>query len=92
MEIVEKVQEAINKDPGWSMRKLAEELEVSEWLIRKIVKEDILDRSCSLRKGQFMTAATKKMHHKKASALLNCLRYPPVQDILIFFPDERNLS
>ncbi len=35
MEIVEKVQEVINDVPGWSMRKLAEELEVSEWLIRK---------------------------------------------------------
>jgi hypothetical protein len=90
MEIVEKMQEAINKDPGRSMRKLVEELEVSEWLIRKIVKEDILDRSYSLRRSQFMTAATKKTHHKKASALLNRLRHLPVQDILIFFSDERN--
>jgi hypothetical protein len=30
MEIVEKVQEVINEDPEWSMKKLAEELEVSE--------------------------------------------------------------
>ncbi len=44
-EIVEKVQEAINDNPGRSMRKLAEKLEVSEWLIRKIVKEDIRYRS-----------------------------------------------
>jgi hypothetical protein len=67
MEIVEKVQEAINEDPGWSMRKLAEELEVSKWLIRKIVKEDIRYRSFSHRRGQFMTAATKKIHFEKAS-------------------------
>jgi transposase len=38
MEIVEQVQEAINEDPGGSMRKLAEELEVSEWLIRKMLR------------------------------------------------------
>jgi NADH:ubiquinone oxidoreductase subunit E len=44
MEIVEKVQEAINDNPRRFMRKLAEELEVSEWLIRKIIKEDILYR------------------------------------------------
>ncbi len=50
MEIVEKVQEAINEDPGQSMRKLAEELEVSEWLIRKIVKDDIYYRSYNLRR------------------------------------------
>jgi hypothetical protein len=59
-EIVEKVQEAINDDPGRSMRMLAEELEVSEWLIRKFVKEDIRYRSYSLRRGHFMTAATKE--------------------------------
>jgi hypothetical protein len=67
MEIVEKVQEAINDDPGPSMRMLVEELEDSEWLIRKIVKEDIRYRSYSLGSGQFMTAATKKTRYQKAS-------------------------
>jgi hypothetical protein len=60
MEPVDRVQEAINDDPGRSMRQLAEELEVSEWLIRKIVKEDIRYRSYSLRRGQFMSASNKK--------------------------------
>ncbi len=32
------------------------------------------------------------MRYEKASALLNCLKHPPVQDILIFFSDEKNFS
>jgi transposase len=92
MEIVERVQEAINDDTGRSMRQMAVELEVSEWLIRKIVKEDIRYRSYSLRRGQFMSAATKKICYEKAAALLNRLKHPPEPDILIFFSDEKNFS
>jgi transposase len=91
VEIVENVQEAINYDPGRSMRQLAADFEVSEWLIRKIVKEDIRYRSYSLRRGQFMTAATKKTLYEKAAALLSRLKHPPAPDILIF-SDEKNFS
>jgi hypothetical protein len=52
------------------MRKLVEELEVSEWFIRKIVKEDIRYRSYSLRRGQFLSTCTKKPDMKN---LLTCL-------------------
>jgi hypothetical protein len=38
-----------------------------------------------------MYAATKKMHFEKASALMNRLKHPPVQDILIFFSDKKEL-
>jgi hypothetical protein len=92
MELMDRVQEAINDNPGRSMRQLVEELEVSEWLIRKIVKEDIRCRSYSLRRGQFMSAATKKTRYEKAAVLLNRLKHPPVPDILIFFSDEKNFS
>jgi hypothetical protein len=85
MDLVERVQELINEDPGRSMRKLAEDLEVSEYLIRKIVKEDIRYKSYSLRRGQFMTEATKKTRYEKATALVNRLKHPPAPDILIFF-------
>jgi hypothetical protein len=88
MEFMDRVQEAIDDDPGRSMRQLAEELEVSERLIRKIVKEDICYRSYSLRRGQCMSASTKKTRYEKGAALLNQLKHPPVPDILIFFSDE----
>jgi hypothetical protein len=38
-----------------------------------------------------MMAATKKTRYAKASALLNRLKHPPVQDILIF-SNEKNFS
>jgi hypothetical protein len=92
MDLVERVQELINEDPGQSMRKLAEDLEVSEYLIRKIVKEDIHYKLYSLLRDQFMTEATKKTRYKKATALVNRLKHPPAPDILIFFSDEKNFT
>ncbi len=89
MEMVERVQEAISEDPGLSMRKLAEDLEVREWQIRKIAKEDISYRLYSLRRGQFMSAATKKTHYELASALLNGHKHPLVPEILILYSDEK---
>lgn len=92
VEIVERVQEMINNDPGQSMRKMAADLGVSEWLIRKIVKQDIRYRSYSLRRGQFLTEKTKKTRFEKAAALLNRVKHPPVADILVFFSDEKNFT
>ncbi len=86
------MQELVNEDPGRSMRKLAEDLKVSEFLIRKIVKEDIRSLSYSLHRGQFMMEATKKTRYEKATALLNRLKHPPAPDILIFFSDEKNFT
>ena len=91
-EIVAQVQELINQDPGRSMRKIAADLGVSDFLIRKIVKEDIRYRSYALRKGQFMSEATKIVRYEKARGLLNRLKHPPAEDLLIFFSDEKNFS
>jgi hypothetical protein len=81
---VDRVQELINEDPGRSTRKLAEDLKVSKFLIRKIVKEEISYLSYSLHRGQFMMKATKKTRYEKVTALVNCLKHPPAPDILIF--------
>jgi len=91
-EITAQVQELINEDPGRSMRKIAADLGVSDFLIRKIVKEDIRYRSYCLRRGQFMSETTKKVRYEKAKALLNRLKHPPAEDILIFFSDEKNFN
>ncbi len=89
MDLLERVQELINEDPGRSMKKLEEDLEVSKFLIRKMVKEDIPYKSYSLRRGQFMTEANKKTRYEKANALVNRLKHPPAPDILIFFSEEK---
>lgn len=91
-EIVAQVQELINQDPGRSMRKIAADLSVSDFLIRKIVKEDIRYRSYCLRRAQFMSEATKRVRHQKAMALLNRLKHPPAENIIIFFSDEKNFN
>ena len=58
-EIVTRVQKLVDTDPSKSMRAMAREMKVSGTLVCKIVKEDLLFKSYSLRKGQFMSQATK---------------------------------
>ena len=58
-DIVARVQELVDTDPSKSMRAMAHELEVSVTMVRKINKEDLGYKSYGLRKGQFMSKATK---------------------------------
>ncbi|QQP58460.1 Uncharacterized protein FKW44_003785 [Caligus rogercresseyi] len=44
-DIVDNIQQIIDKDPGRSMRGIARELSVSDFLVRKIVKQDIRYKS-----------------------------------------------
>ena len=50
-DIVNNIQQLINEDPARSMRGIGRELSVSEFLVRKIVKQDIRYKSYSLRRG-----------------------------------------
>lgn len=90
--LIDNVQHLINEDPGRSMRGIARELTISEFLVRQIVKQDIRYKSYALRRGQFMNEATKARRAQRAAALLNKFKHPPVQDILIFYSDEKNFS
>ncbi|QQP52144.1 Transposable element tcb2 transposase [Caligus rogercresseyi] len=91
-DIVDNIQQIIDKDPGRSMRGIARELSVSDFLVRKIVKQDIRYKSYSLRRGQFMSAATKERRAERAAALLNKFKHPPDKDMLIFYSDEKNFN
>ena len=86
------IQQLINEDPARSMRGIGRELSVSEFLVRKIVKQDIRYKSYSLRRGQFMSAAAKERKAKRALVLLRKFRKPPARDILIFYSNEKNFS
>ena len=86
------IQQLINEDPARSMRGIGRELSVSEFLVRKIVKQDIRYKSYSLRRGQFMSAAAKERKAKRALVLLRKFRKPPAKDILIFYSNEKNFS
>ena len=78
-EIVARVQELVDTDPSKSMRTMAGELEVSAILVCKIFKEDLRYKSYSLRKGQFMSKATKLRQLEKTKKLISCLKHPPTR-------------
>ncbi len=63
-----KLKEAINKDPSVSMRKLAKQFKVSDFLIRKVVKEMGL-KSYVCRHYHLLSAATRKLRMAKGKKL-----------------------
>lgn len=89
-ETVDQLQQLVVEDPGQSMRAMARQLGVSDFLIRKIMKEDIWYKSYSLQRRQFVTAETKERHLMKARSLLARIKNPLSSDILIFYSDEKN--
>ena len=80
-DIVAGVKELVDTDPSKSMRAMAHELEVSATLFRKIVKEDLQYKSYGLRKGQFMSEATKLRQLKKTKTRLSFLKHPTNKEV-----------
>jgi hypothetical protein len=66
---------------GGPCAKIAADWDISHTLFNKIVKEDICYKVYSLRRGQFMSEATKEKRFQKASLLLNRLKRPPVPEV-----------
>jgi transposase-like protein len=91
-DFVESLQVLLDQDPGRSMRSLARELGVSARTVRRKVEQDIRYKSYALRKGQFLSQATKEKRFQKARKLLNKLNKPSENGQLIFFSDEKNFS
>ncbi|EZA52817.1 hypothetical protein X777_08140 [Ooceraea biroi] len=91
-DIVHRIQEIINEDPGKSMRSIAREQQMSDATVRKIIAEDIRYRSYVLRRGQFMTQQTKERRFEKVRKLLTKLKNPKEAKPLIFFSDEKNFQ
>ena len=89
-EFVEELQNAIDEDPGKSMRCLARELNVCEGTVRKCVHEDIRYKSYALKRHQYMDEPTKERRADKAARLLVRLKHPHDTNQLIFFSDEKN--
>jgi hypothetical protein len=92
VDIVTRLQELVNQDTSRSMRSLARELNISEFIVRKKMAQDIRYKSYALRRGQFMSQATKERRLEKAKLLLNKLKNPAANGQLIFFSDEKKFS
>jgi DNA-binding transcriptional regulator YhcF (GntR family) len=90
VDFVTTLQEKINDNPSKSMRALAKEMQCNEKTIRKCIQEDIRYKSYKMRRGQFMSEATKQKRFQKAKLLLNRLKKPANPNQIIFFSDEKN--
>ena len=53
---INRVKNAIDKDPGKSTRAIAKNMRMSEALIRRCVSEDLSFKSYKMKKGQLLTA------------------------------------
>jgi transposase len=91
-DFVASLQEKINEDPSKSMRALAKEMQCDEKTIRNCIQEDIRYKSYKMRRGHFMSEATKQKRCKKAKLLLNRLKRPANPNQIIFFSDEKIFS
>ena len=58
-EFVGEILAMIDKDHSKSTRSIARDRKVFEFLIRRVVRKDILYFSYKMRKGQFLSQATK---------------------------------
>lgn len=71
---LEKAQKIIDKNPRKSMKAIANDLKVSECIIRRVVNEDIWYKSRVMWKGQFMLEETRENHLICEKHLLNKLK------------------
>jgi AraC-like DNA-binding protein len=74
--LAEDLRELVTKDPGRSMRSMAQEMNVSRTTVRKMVSEDLRYKSYAMRRGQFMSEATKIRRLEKAKKLLARIKHP----------------
>jgi hypothetical protein len=72
------------------MQSLARELNISKFVIRKKMAQDFRFKSYALRRGQFMSQATKERRLEKAKLLFYKLKKTAANRQFIFFLDENN--
>ena len=87
---INRVKNAIDKDPGTSMRATAKDMRTSETLIRRCVSEDLRYKSYKMKKGQLLTAKAKEKRLKHCQKLLNKLKHPLHRNMIWFFSDKKN--
>jgi hypothetical protein len=90
--LAEDLRDLVERDPGRSMRSIANEIGVSECTVRKMMKEDLRYKSYAMRQGQFMSEATKARRAEKAKKLLAKIKHPSAPNQLIFFSVEKNFT
>ncbi len=72
------------------MRAIVVELKVAASTVWITIKQELQYKSYVLRKGQFMSEATRNRCLQKAKKLLSRLKHPIAANQLIFFSNEKN--
>ena len=71
--------------PNKSIRSIAKNMGVYEFLIGPVVHEDIHYFSNKMRKGQFLSQAMKNKRKYRTAKILNKFKYPLEPNMLYFF-------
>jgi hypothetical protein len=90
--LVEDLQELVSRDPGRLIRSMGQEMNVSRTTVRKMVSVDLHYKLYTMRRGQFMSEATKTRCLEKAKKLLARVNHLIVSNRLIFFSDKKNFT
>ncbi len=86
-EAVKAVRAKIRRNPRRSMRKMANESNISENTMRRIVKDDLKMKPFTLQKRQVLTEATKVKRLTRAKHLLSRIRKGTLKNVV--FTDEK---
>ena len=78
----------IDNKPSKLIRSIVRDM--SEFLIRQVMHEDIWYFSYKIRNGQFLSQAMKEKRKDHTAKLLNKLKYSFEPNMLWFFPVEKN--
>ena len=88
---INRVKNAIDKNPGKSMHAIAKDMRTSEALIQRCVSEDLRYKSYKMKKGLLLTAKVKEKRLKHCQKLLNKLKHPLQRNMFWFFSDKKNV-
>ena len=75
LKFVAEIQAMIDNDPSKPIRSIARNMEISEFLIRQVVHEDVWYFSYKMRKGQFLSQVMKDKRKDCAVKFLNKLKH-----------------
>ena len=84
------IQAKIDNNPSGSIKSIARDMRVPEFITRQVMHVDIWYFSYKMRKEQFLSQAMtdKRKHH--TTKFFNKCKHPLQSDMLWFFSDEKN--
>lgn len=85
--LIEKVKHRISYNPVRSMRKMSNEMSISEPTMRRIIKEDLNSKSRAIRKCQLLTNSLKVSRLEKCKKIRSMMKKMKVE--ILLYSDEK---